>query len=194
MHLNIHQLLVAALVAALPAPAAETVWLTDLDLSHLHFEGGKKPSTGKAFSGKPLTIGGQTFQRGLGTRATSSLWLELDGQAEQFTAFVGVDDAAGNPSAAVAFSIFGDGRKLWESGGMKHGMPAKAIDISLKGVRSLLLLVDHLGESNAFDHADWGDPRFITAGAKPRTIAAPHEEAAILTPKPSREPRITSKP
>jgi len=177
------------LTALLPLHAG-SVSLTDLDLSHLHFEGWKKPSIGKSFAGKTITIGGRKFERGIGTRALSSLWLELDGSAERFVAQVGVDDAAGNAAAAVTFAIFADGKKLWESGVMKHGMLAKSVDVPLKGVRSLLLLTDHAGESQPFDHADWADGEFTFAGAPPRTVAAPHEEAVILTPKPSPSPKI----
>jgi len=177
-------------LASLPARAAETVWLGELDLGHLHYEGWRKPQVDKSFSGKPLAVAGRKFERGIGTRALSTLWLELDGRVERFQAFVGVDDAAGNAEAAVVFSIFGDGKKLWESGVMKRGQPAKLVDVSLKGVRSLLLMVDHAGESNNYDHADWAEPRFVVAGAKPRTVNAPREPAVILTPRPPRAPRI----
>ncbi|MBI5397507.1 MAG: NPCBM/NEW2 domain-containing protein [Verrucomicrobia bacterium] len=182
--------LVASALTILPARAAETVWLTELDLGHLHFEGWRKPQVDKSFSGKPLSIAGRKFERGVGTRALSTLWLELDGRTEKFLASVGVDDAAGNAEAAVAFTIIGDGKKLWESGVMKRGQSAKAVDVGLKGVRSLLLMVDHAGESNNYDHADWADARFMFGGVKPLTVNAPREEAVILTPKPPREPRI----
>ncbi len=180
----------AAWMAAPPAYAAQTSWLTELDLAHLHFEGWKRPSVDLSFSGKPITIGGRAFARGIGTRATTTFWVELDGQAEKFVASVGVDDGAGNPAAAVVFSLFGDGRKLWESGVMKQGQPAKAVAVDLKGVRSLLLKVDHAGESQAFDHANWADAHFLTNGAKPVSVSAPHEEVVLLTPKPPRSPRI----
>jgi alpha-galactosidase len=137
-----------------------------------------------------MTISGRTFQRGIGTRATSTLWVELDGQADQFVASVGVDDAAANPAAAIVFSIFGDGRKLWESGVMKHSQPAKPVAVNLKGIRSLLLKVDHAGESQPFNHADWADAHFIVNGAKPVSVSAPREEVVLLTPKPPRSPRI----
>ena len=170
--------------------AVETVPLTSLDLANLHFEGWRKPQTDKAFSGKPLSIGGQKFQNGIGTRALSTLWLELDGRTQMFLASVGVDDSAPNEAASACFTIIGDGKKLWTSGTMKRGEAAKAVDLNLKGVRSLLLKVDHVGESNTFNHADWAEPRFIVAGAKPRTVNAPAEKKVILTPKPPRAPRI----
>ena len=64
------------------------------------------------------------------------------------------------------------------------------MELDIKGVHLLLLKVDHAGEDNPLDHADWADPHFITGGAQPRTIKSPPEEAVILTPKPPREPRI----
>ncbi|MBI5686205.1 MAG: putative Ig domain-containing protein [Verrucomicrobia bacterium] len=50
--------------------------------------------------------------------------------------------------------------------------------------------MDHVGESNTFNHADWAEPRFVVAGAKPRTVNAPAEKKVILTPKPPRAPHI----
>ncbi|MCX6908174.1 MAG: NPCBM/NEW2 domain-containing protein, partial [Verrucomicrobia bacterium] len=100
--------------------AAETVSLTSLDLANLHFEGWSKPKVDKAFSGRPLSIAGQKFQNGIGTRALSTLWLELDGRAQKFLASVGVDDGAPNEAASVCFTVIGDGKKLWTSGAMKR--------------------------------------------------------------------------
>ena len=183
-------ILLALILGVVPAcQATETVALTSLDLTDLHYEGWRKPQTDKSLNGKPLSIGGQKFAHGVSTHATSTLWLELDGRAQQFAASVGVDDAAGNEAAAVSFTIIGDGRKLWTSGVMKRGEAAKTVDLALKGVRSLLLMADHPGD-NSFDIAIWADARFIVGGAKPRTVNAPREKAVILTPKPPSAPRI----
>ena len=182
----------AALLTATSLPAAETVALTELDMTHLHFEGWKKPVPHRALSGKPLSIGQRAFVHGIGTRATSTLWLELDGQTERFTAFAGIDDSAGNAAASAVFSLYGDGRKLWESGPRKLGQPAVPVDVPLTGVRSLLLMVDHVGESRIFDHADWADPQFVIHGARPRTVAAPPEDAVLLTPPPPAAPRLNA--
>lgn len=169
---------------------SQTARLSSLDLTHLHYEGWTKPSVDRSFSGKLLSIGGRKFEHGIGTRATSSLWLELDGQTERFCAWTGVDDGAANPNASVKFSIYGDGRELWKSGTLKHGQPALPVELDLRGIRSVLLLVDHGGDGNSFDHADWADATFDFRGAKPVTIAKPHEKAVILTPKPPLAPRI----
>ena len=170
--------------------AAESIWLTQLDLANLHFEGWGRPQVDKSFTGKPLSVAGQKFAHGIGTRALTLLWLELDGRVEKFTGAVGVDDSAPDAAASACFSIVGDGRMLWTSGPIKRGEPARPVDLSLKGVRSVLLKVDHIGESHSFDHVDWADAQFVVLGAPPRTVNTPHEEQVILTPKPPRAPLI----
>jgi alpha-galactosidase len=180
-----------ALVALLTgsfAFGAETVWLTSLDLSKMR-QGWGKPQLDRSIRETPLSIGGKRFARGVGTHANSVVWIDLAGGSERFLASVGVDDAAGGPGS-VTFKIIGDGRKLWESGAMKPGQAAKPVDVDLKGVQCLLLTVGDAGDGVAFDHADWADARFIVAGAKPKTISRPREDAVILTPKPGPAPRI----
>lgn len=170
---------------------AETVALTALDLSHLHAAGWSAPRINQAYNGKPLSIAGQKYQQGIGTRATSTLWLELDGTAEAFTATVGVDDAANTPNAAIHIQVIGDGRRLWDSSVMKRGDAAKRIDVNLGGIRSLLLTINHGGAtSDAQNVADIIDGTFRFTGAPPRTVGAPREDAVILTPKPGPAPRI----
>ena len=188
--MRVMMLAVALLFAARTSGAAESVWLAQLDLANLHFEGWGRPQVDKSFTGKPLSVAGQKFSHGIGTRALTTLWLELDGRVEKFTAAVGVDDSAPDAGASACFSIVGDGRMLWTSGPIKRGEPARPVDLSLKGVRSVLLKVDHIGESHAFDHVDWADSQFVVLGAPPRTVNTPREEAVILTPKPPRAPRI----
>lgn len=176
-----------ALAAALRS--AEVVALTDLDLKHLHVAGWSPARVNQAFNGRPLSIGGKKFERGLGTRATSTLWLELDGRTVRLAAAVGVDDAAA-AEAAVRFLVVGDGRKLWDSGTVKRGDAARPLDVDLSGIRSLLLVVNHAGERQALDFANWVEATFTFTGARPQTVNAPREEAVILTPQPPPAPRL----
>jgi len=177
-----------ALLSATFAFGAETVWLSSLDLSKMR-QGWGKAQVNRSIREKPLSVGGKAFEHGVGTHANSAVWIDLAGGSEKFLASVGVDDAAGGPGS-VTFKIVGDGRKLWESGVMKPGQPPKPVDVDLKGIQCLLLLVGDAGDGVGFDHADWAEARFIVAGAKPKTISRPPEEAVILTPKPGPAPRI----
>lgn len=168
--------------------APETVWLSSLDLSPIT-QGWGTPQADKAVTGKPLSIGGTKFDRGLGTHTDSLVRLELKGGAEKLSAFVGVDDAAGSGQANVAFRIIGDGKVLWKSGTMKLGQPAKKVDLDVKGIKMLLLIAESRG-SISFGHADWADAKLLVTGQRPAIVGSPKEEPVILTPKPPRAPRI----
>jgi alpha-galactosidase len=179
------------LLSAWSIAEAQTVRLGELDLSKMS-SGWGKPLVDQSVTGKALSIGGRTFDQGVGTHAGSELHLELDGKVERFKAFVGVDDAAARRGTA-RFMVYGDGQRLFDSGVMKGGQEAKAVDVPLAGVQRLMLLVTPAGDGTGFDHADWAQAEFAVAGDKPRAVDAPKpppEEKVILTPKPGPEPRI----
>ena len=112
----------AALFGGLYSLNAATVSLEELDLAAMS-AGWGKPRTNLSITDKPLSIGGEKFGRGVGTHADSELLIALDGQAQSFTARVGVDDNAGSDSASLEFGVFGDGRELWRSGICKWKEP-----------------------------------------------------------------------
>lgn len=167
----------------------ETVSLSSLDLSVTEQDWGS-PHANLSVDGHPLSIGGRKFQTGLGTHATSSLRINLHGDAERFTAWVGVDDEERGQPSSITFSVVGDGKTLWESGVMRSGQPAKQIDLDVRGVKSLHLLVGDAGDGISFDHADWADASFVMLQGRPDTASPPPEPAVILTPRPGPEPRI----
>jgi len=168
---------------------AGTVWLDDLAIENTSQDWGN-PQKNKSVDGHPLSIGGKSFAHGLGTHAASSLFIELKGGTEKFSASVGVDSEVTNPQASIEFSVIGDGKTLWRSGVMKAGEPARTVELNLTGVKMLLLRVGDAGDGISFDHADWADAKFEVNGAPPTTIAAPREEAVVLTPPSPATPRI----
>src|SRR5690348_16815497 len=93
--------------------SAETVWLDDLNLQEAT-QGWGDPHKNQSVDGHALTIGGKTFERGFGTHAEGILRVKLDGDAQSFSASVGVDDEVNkNPAASVEFEVIGDGKTLW---------------------------------------------------------------------------------
>lgn len=180
-----------AVVFPLAGLAAESnsLWLDDLDLSLMRQAYGI-PQTNRSIRETPLMIAGQRFSRGVGTHASSTLWVNLHGTARRFTASVGADDAAGNSKASVVFKVFADGKKVFDSGVMKTGTPAKQVDVPLTGAQTLLLHVGDAGDGIEYDHADWAEGRFVFAEIAPAAVAAPVEAAEILTPKPGLAPRL----
>ena len=184
-----------SLAALVPQMAsAETVWLDDLNLTTAT-QGWGEPHKNQSVEGHALTIGGQKFERGFGTHAESRLKINIGGDAQKFSAKVGVDDEVNsNAASSVEFIVVGDGKALWRSGVMKAGDAAKDCTVDLTGVKSLLLQVSDAGDGIEFDHADWADAKFETAGAKPSTVSGEPQLAFvapyILTPPAPATPRI----
>ena len=84
----------------------------------------------KSVDGKTLTIGGQTFERGVGTHSVSEIAIQLDGKAVSFTAQVGLDDEIIEHKTFAEFIVIGDGARLWSSGIVKAGDAPKLCSVS----------------------------------------------------------------
>lgn len=186
-------LLLAFIVLGAAASAA-TIRLDELDLSQMTVGMGKphfgKAKQGQSFIGKPLRIAGKTYEHGVGTHAASSLRIDLGGATQRFSAFIGVDDQTTKPGT-VEFSAWADGKRIWTSGPVKGGEPARPVELDLAGKQVLLLLAGDGGDGMDNDHADWAEARFAYTGKAP-AANVPREEAVILTPPVSPMPRINS--
>ncbi len=178
-----------ALMSMTDGAYAETVQLSQLDVQHVTTDWGT-PQANRSIDGNPLSIGGEVFEHGIGTHASSMILLELAGGSQRFRAIVGVDDEAGEGRGSMTFSIYADGIQIWTSGIMRGGEGSKPVDIDIQGVNQLRLVVGEAGDHIHYDHADWAMATLEVTGAKPRIVSEPVEEPYILTPKPPREPRI----
>ena len=174
-------------LAALSAPAA-TVRLDQLEIENTD-QGWGDPHRNQSVEGNPLTIGGTRFEHGLGTHATSVLYVNVNG-ATQFSATVGVDDEVTSRDASVEFFVKKDGKTAWQSGVMRTGHKGKNLTVDLRGAKMLALIVGDAGDGINFDHADWANASFEYDGAPPATTPSPKEEAEILTPPEAPQPRI----
>ena len=194
VHRRKHSGLWSAIHAILPVLIVNSVLAVDTTLSELDLstirQGWGKAQADKSVQEKPLTIAGEVFEKGLGTHASSIMYIELDGKAEAFRAKAGVDDEIGASPASIVFKAIVDGRTLFDSGVMKAGDKARPVDVSLKGAKMLILFAGDAGDGINFDHADWAAAVIVMADGKPRAVAAPKEDAVILTPKPGPAPRI----
>ncbi|MBN1844213.1 MAG: NPCBM/NEW2 domain-containing protein [Sedimentisphaerales bacterium] len=187
-------LLIAGPIPGAPAadnqPETRTVWLGSLDLSRMT-AGWGAPLADKSIENKPLNVGGQAFEKGVGTHAPSVMYIGLDGNARRFFAQVGVDDETAG-KGSVRFKIYGDGRKLFDSGPVKGREPARPVELALAGVRQLVLVAAEAGDGIPYDHADWANAYIEYTGAAPSAQAAPLEEKVIRTPPPGPQPRINA--
>jgi alpha-galactosidase len=182
--------LVATASDARPGPA---VWLDTLDLSGIE-QGWGEPHANASVEGHPLRIAGKTYERGIGTHASSDFLIDLDGGAERFEALVGIDDeVGGNAAASVAFQVLVDGKRVWESGVVRAGQEPRAASVPLEGAKHLRLVVTDAGDGIHYDHADWADGRVLLkdeSAPRPRAVVIPGAPGTVRTPAAPSAPRI----
>ena len=198
--MNLASLLIVCLASGNPRVLAEprtqasgdgSVALDRLDLTQVRQTVGAAKRD-LAFSGKPLTVGGKVYERGVGTHAESYVRLRLDGKARRFRALVGLDDGGERFwGTGVQFWIEGDGRTLAKSRPLRRGSPAVPLEADLTGVKVVTLVAAASGFGVRGDDADWIDARFEMASGTPRAEAVPDDPAIVLTPKPGPKPRLT---
>lgn len=150
----------AHVVVAPPAGGGYLSDLPRLSASNGYGPVEKDTSNGEsaAGDGKPLTIGGQVFTKGLGAHASSSVEYYAGGACSTVTASVGVDDETG-AKGSVAFEIWSDGTKAASTGVLTNDMAAQSVSADVSGAQVVRLVVTDGGDGVDYDHADWGDLR-----------------------------------
>ena len=160
----------------------KSAWLDDFDLSQMvtGFGGAQK---NRSIDKKPLSIGGTTFQHGVGTHAPSQAYFLNEGAGTlRFQAVGGLDDDA-DGSGSVTFQVIGDDKVLFDSG-IVHKGEAKKIDADLTGKKIIELRITDGGDGKNYDHADWADAKFVFAEKAPVmsprwAMELPHFEGSI---------------
>lgn len=93
-----------------------------------------------ASSTSPINLRGQTYTRGIRGSWSTLKW-NLGGAYTRFKSVVGVRDETGG-RGSIDFEVWGDGRKLFDSGILYGTSPAKNIDIDISGVGELHLVIN----------------------------------------------------
>jgi NPCBM/NEW2 domain-containing protein len=99
----------------------------------------------------------------LGAHAPSTVTMNLAGRCTAFEADVGVDDEVGD-AGSVQFQVWGDGKKLYDSGVVRGTQGPAGTYADVTGVSSMKLEVLDGGDGVDNDHADWGNAR-LTCGS-----------------------------
>ena len=167
----------------------QTLYLDELDLSFITMGWGT-PHAKLSVDGNPISIGGVKYERGVGVHANCDFMMSLDGQAETFTAHVGVDDEVGS-NGLVVFEVIVDDEVVYTSPELHGGDGAAEVKVDLRGAKTLLLRVAAGGDGIDYDHADWADACITYAGEPPLPDRGPtYREPYILTPPEPVEPRF----
>ncbi|MFB7653883.1 MULTISPECIES: NPCBM/NEW2 domain-containing protein [unclassified Streptomyces] len=109
-----------------------------------------------AGDGNALTIGGRTWDKGLGVHAYSRVEYYAAGRCERVTALVGADDEMGE-RGTVAFEIRADDERKAATGVRTNAQDAQEITADVRGAETVTLIVNDGGDSTESDHADWAD-------------------------------------
>ncbi|MGW4021967.1 NPCBM/NEW2 domain-containing protein [Streptomyces sp. NPDC005009] len=108
-----------------------------------------------AGDGRPLTVDGTVYEKGLGVHAPSSVETYTGGRCATFTAHVGLDDETGTSGTAV-FEVWADGTRVAATGVLDNRSPARELTADVSGAETVRLVVGDGGDGNGGDHADWG--------------------------------------
>jgi hypothetical protein len=147
-----------------PVPPAPDVPLSDLQPSKAT-SGWGQAGTNVSVEGKPLTVNGKKYDKGIGVHAASELVYAVKPEYKRFVAVAGLDDEKRDDERpSVAFQVWADKKLLaespvltWKTLGRWHfdvPIPAKS--------KSLRLVVTDAGDGIAADHADWAEAGFVT--------------------------------
>ncbi len=146
-----------------PPPAAGISYVSDLTWLQASNGWGpveKDTSNGekKAGDGKPMTIGGVVYPKGLGVHAPSEVQYFTGGRCSAFAASVGVDDEKA-ANGSVTFEVWADARKVAETPLLTTDMAAVPLTADVTGAAVVRLVVTDGGNTNNSDHADWADAK-----------------------------------
>ncbi|HWD40166.1 MAG TPA: NPCBM/NEW2 domain-containing protein [Fimbriimonas sp.] len=143
------------------------VYLDSIDLSAMTIGWGDVQKN-RSVGGHSLSIGGRTFEHGVGTHAHSEVTINLAGNATKFSAWVGVDDEAA-ANGSVRFVIYVNDKRVANSGVMHAKSPAKNLSVDLTGAKRIRLVADEDGDIDN-DHADWADAQFEVVDPSKRLV------------------------
>ena len=156
---------------------ASTSYLSDLPFSQVANGWGpveKDTSNAEdvAGDGRPITLNGVVYAKGLGAHAASDVRYAMNGGCTSFTTKVGLDDETG-ANGSIDFQIFADGTKLADSGLMTSTTATQTLTVDVTGRTTLQLVITDGGDGISYDHGDWADAKITCGGGAPPQDTTP---------------------
>lgn len=134
----------------------------ETDAVFIGYLGSHRKSYGRdrTADGRTLKLGGEPFDRGIGTQSRTLLAYRLAPGDKRFQATVGLDDRAG-ALGSVVFRVLVDGKERFASPAMTGRDGPKSVDVDLSGARLLILATEFGERGDVQDLADWAEARII---------------------------------
>jgi hypothetical protein len=160
----------ATRIAARPIDRIDGMFLDAMDPALVRQTSGRCEKN-LSIAKTPIVIASRRYWRGLGVDCPSRISVSLDGKYRRFQALAGLDSAIMNnymDRSAIAFEVWVDGQKRWDSGPVRNAdpaEPARLVDVDVAGAKSLELVVvpqDAHGHI-AQNFADWAEARLSLA-------------------------------
>jgi hypothetical protein len=153
-------------VAALEPRRASVIYLSDLKpkrFEHTPFLSVSWPlALDAAVSGRPLRVGGNTFDKGLGMHTKSRVTYALDGDIRWFEASIGLDDRISRRGRArIGVLVDGKEQGLGADNDLTGKSAPLAVRINVHKARELTLLVDFGSYGDVQAHVNWADARLL---------------------------------
>ncbi len=151
-------------LARLHARSSSVAYLSERQPAHAGYESYVGPTrpyrVDRAVDGQSIRLGGQTYDRGIGTQSRTLLAYRIEPGDRRFQSLIGVDERAG-PLGSVVFRVFVDRQERYKSPPMTDRDPPKALDIDLADGKILILVTEFGERGNVRDLADWAEARII---------------------------------
>jgi NPCBM/NEW2 domain-containing protein len=125
----------------------------------------------RSADGRPLTVAGKTYAKGLGSHTEWDVHYDLGGAFSRFGALVGVDDEVvaqikpgtdgTSKPVGVVFEVWGDGKALWKSEPVRSGQAPVPVDVDVTGVKMLALKTLNGPDHQGLGHGDWLEAKLV---------------------------------
>ena len=161
---------------------------------------GLKVQAGKSVRGRPLTVAGRVFEKGVGMHPEGAVGFTSDGGALAFDALVGIDDGCNDfktwktRKAKATFRVWADG-KVVHSVSVVEGQKPVPVHVALEGAKEIVLEAKSCAPWIATEAADLDvlDARFtLREGASLKAFDDPAlvRQLGILTPPAPKAPQF----
>lgn len=113
----------------------------------------------RSITGKPLTLGSRTFEKGLGLQSHTELTFEVPEEFDLLAATIGID-ASANGKGDCQFEVLVDGQRLFSERVRSSDSP-RDIQVPVSRAKTITLVVLPGADLDLADHADWADVRLL---------------------------------
>jgi hypothetical protein len=132
----------------------------------IHEDSPGDTKAGLAAVGTPIRLGGNVYQRGIGTNSNATLRVTLPAAAVRLQAVFGIDDNAAGTTATSGLRVVSGGASLLDSGTLSANDAPRTLDLPLEGISSFDLIIHDGGDGRSYDQMSFGDLRVILADGK----------------------------